>query len=570
MSHASTTTRQDLKRFAAICRFEKRYIPAYALASVLVCARNFFITFLSASLAACAVAAAQQRDLALLWQGTKWFALALAAFVCIDTGSGYGQALTLQKMSNHLKERMMAKVLHSSLLLGGPLGQRGQVLARVNQDVETVMGMFIFSLVIPIMYLISGVGATVLLAGRDPRLCVGLYILAFLLLGAQTLLGKHGRRIAAALRLETSGALEMLLSAFGQAESVKQQYLAPFVRGAFAQTLRRFHQKSTRAGVVNGALGLVGGVSTVLSGIGVLFFEVLCPPAGGVSLGDVVLLSQMAPLVLTMVSSLGSAINQLQSALVGVDRVMDLLELPDEAQQDRDKATFAFTNTTPVLAARHLDCVLGEQTILRQADVTLESGLVAIMGESGVGKTTFLRLVVGLYPYSGGSLQLCGQEVAAHTRQSVRGAITYVAQDAPLIEGTLRQNLTLGQAADAFSDEQLWAALALAAADEWFGAGDLDGFVVQEKAHNLSGGQRQCLALARAFLADSPITIFDEIFAGVDRERTTRLLQNIRRALGGRCVWIVTHDPALAALCDCRVTFGRGATADAPTRVTYS
>lgn len=553
--------KNDLKRFAAICRLQKPHLPAYIVASLCLSARNFFILSLSASLGAAAVAAAAAGDLSLLWGGAKRFAIALAAFVAVDTASGYWQALTLQKMSNRLREKVFGKVLRSSLLLNHPLAQRGEMLARINQDVETVMGMFASSLVTPVMYLVSGVGATVTVLGQDPWLCVLLYAVALGLLAAQTWLGARSRRVATVVRGHVSGALEVLLSGFVHAESVREQRLQGSVGRLFSRQMGRFSAQSGRAGRLAGALGLTAGVSAVLSGVGVLFFELLRPSAVQLPLGDIVYIAQMAPLILTMVMSLGSAVNQLQSVLVGVDRVMELLELTDEQQQDKDKKTFSFCQTEEVLSAHALCCTLGGQRVLQGLDAVFpQNSITAILGESGVGKTTFLRLVEGLYPYDGGSLRLCGQELATLTRQSVRQAVTYVAQDAPLLEGPLRQSLTMGLEGTR-SDEALWQALAAAGADGWFArpVGDgLTDFQIEEGAGNLSGGQRQCVVLARAFLADTPLYIFDEVFAGMDRGRIARVMANVRQKLAGRCVLIVTHDPQVAALCDGRVTFRRG------------
>ncbi|CAM5354195.1 thiol reductant ABC exporter subunit CydD [Streptomyces tanashiensis] len=186
---------------------------------------------------------------------------------------------------------------------------------------------------------------------------------------------------------------------------------------------------------------------------------------------------------------------------------------------------------------------------------------MALVGPSGVGKSTLLDVVLGFaVPEEGGSVRVGGADLATLDLEAWRSRIAWVPQRPYLFAGTVAENVRLARP-DA-SAEAVRDALRDAGADG-FVAGLPQGpdTVLGEDGTGLSAGQRQRLALARAFLADRPLLLLDEPTAALDGATEAGVVEAVRRLAAGRTVLLVVHRPALLAVADRVVTLGvaRGA-----------
>ena len=190
--------------------------------------------------------------------------------------------------------------------------------------------------------------------------------------------------------------------------------------------------------------------------------------------------------------------------------------------------------------------------------VTIRAGeRVGLVGRSGSGKTTFVKLVQRLYDVSGGKILIDGQEIARATQHSLRSQIAIVQQDPILFHRTLAENIAYGRpGASMAAIEQ---AARLANAHEFIlrlpkGYGTLVG----ERGVKLSGGERQRVALARAFLADAPVLILDEATSSLDSESEALIQQAMERLMKGRTSIVIAHRLSTVRSLDRILVFDRG------------
>ncbi|WP_343236911.1 thiol reductant ABC exporter subunit CydD, partial [Streptomyces sp. SID10692] len=197
---------------------------------------------------------------------------------------------------------------------------------------------------------------------------------------------------------------------------------------------------------------------------------------------------------------------------------------------------------------------------LNAASLTVEPGeTVALVGPSGVGKSTLLNVVLGFAVPDEGRVRVGGRDLAELDTERWRSRIAWVPQRPHLFAGTIAENVRLARP-DA-DDEAVLAALRDAGAHD-FVAALPDGMltVLGEDGAGLSAGQRQRLALARAFLADRPVLLLDEPTASLDGESEAGIVDAVRRLAAGRTVLLVVHRPALLAVADRVVTLEAGGT----------
>lgn len=196
--------------------------------------------------------------------------------------------------------------------------------------------------------------------------------------------------------------------------------------------------------------------------------------------------------------------------------------------------------------------------VLRGVDLHVPGGQwIALVGRSGAGKTTLANLIPRFYDVTGGRVLIDGKDVRHVTLKSLRDAVSIVAQDALLFTASVRDNLLYARA-DA-SDAMLWEALEMANLRRFVGElpAGLDT-VIGERGVKVSGGQRQRLALARAFLKESQIVILDEATSAVDSEAENLIHEAMEHLMGERTMILIAHRLRSAINADLIVVLDRG------------
>lgn len=182
---------------------------------------------------------------------------------------------------------------------------------------------------------------------------------------------------------------------------------------------------------------------------------------------------------------------------------------------------------------------------------------VALVGESGGGKSTLVNLLLGLYRPTGGTLKVCGHDIRELSAAQLRGMVGVVFQDASLFSGTIRENIAYGRP-DA-TDEEILRVAERANADAFI-RNFTDGYdtLIGERGLRLSGGQKQRIAVARAMLKDAPILVLDEATSALDTRAERAVQAGLEELMVGRTTLVIAHRLSTIATVDTIVTLDSG------------
>jgi ATP-binding cassette subfamily B protein len=232
--------------------------------------------------------------------------------------------------------------------------------------------------------------------------------------------------------------------------------------------------------------------------------------------------------------------NTLQTAMAGAERFFEVIDSQGEPADKNDAAELI--KPRGEVEFRHVDFEYRKGVpILRDISFKAEAGsTIALVGPTGAGKTTVVNLVNRFYDVTGGQIFIDGADINDYTRESLRRCFGIVLQDTYLFSGTIAENIRYGRL-DA-TDEEVRRAAAEACADPFIRKLE-KGYdtVLSESGGNLSQGQRQLLAIARAILADPSILILDEATSSVDTRTEMNIQQAMVGLMSGRTCFIIAH-----------------------------
>ena len=392
---------------------------------------------------------------------------------------------------------------------------------------------------------IMGVSAIAIIMMLDPR--IGLMVLALSVISVRInmVLSKPLRDMAVRIQKLFASCTESLtdilagldvIKMFSGARVMVKRYSDVNEDAAF-HTMKRFRRMSD-VQAVEWAFGFLCNIVILLVGVFMSF-------AGLVDFGTVVAILSLQGMVTFFLSNIGRAWGCLIDSFVLADRVFEILDQPVQPEHYRDNGidvdSASFVNDGGIIMRDAAFSYDGREKILDGVDITVDRGkMAALVGESGGGKSTIVKLLLGFYQLNSGVIGVLGRPLSCHTPDELRKNIAYVPQDAYLFTTSIKENIRYGRL-DA-SDEEVIEAAKRAYAHAFIMEFQ-DGYdtMVGERGESLSGGQRQRIAIARAFIRNAPILLLDEATSALDSESEQLVQKGIEALMGGRTTLVVAH-----------------------------
>ena len=276
---------------------------------------------------------------------------------------------------------------------------------------------------------------------------------------------------------------------------------------------------------------------------------------GRISLGAYSVIVFITQRLLWPLTRLGETFDLYQRAMASTSRVLDLLDteigiVEGDTSLDSVRGEIEFSDVEFSYPNR--------EVVLNDVDLTVSAGkTVGLVGSTGSGKTTLVRLLLRFHDPDSGTVTLDGHDVRELTLDSLRGSIALVSQTTTLFPGSVRENVRYGdpEADEVAVIEAARIAEALSFIEELPDGWDTD---IGEGGHRLSGGQRQRIAIARAVLKDAPVLVLDEATSNVDNETEAALKRSIERISVGRTTLIIAHRLSTVRNADVIAVIGDG------------
>ena len=467
----------------------------------------------------------------------------LLGLYVVSAALGFAQHFIMtgvsQKLSYSLRGRLAAKV-HRLPMSYFDRVTYGDVLSRVTNDVDTLGQSLNQSLSQVVTSLSTAVGVAVMMLSISWQMTLAALLIlpmSGILMGL--VVRKSQKYFVGQQRYmgELNGQVEemyaghVVVKAFGAQESAER---------AFASVNEKLYRSAWKSQFLS---GLMQPITTFVGNLGYVAAVVLgsgYAAAGVIAVGDIQSFIQYVRSFNQPVSQIAQIFNILQSAMAAAERVFEFL---DEAEEEPAPAHPA--STEGIRGEVTFDHVrfgyTPEKVIIHDFSAHIAPGQkIAIVGPTGAGKSTVVKLLMRFYDVTGGRILIDGHDIREFDRDDLRRLFGMVLQDTWLFEGTIADNIRYGRL-DA-ADAEVEAAARAAHADHFIRT-QPGGYrmVVNEESNNISQGQKQLLTIARAILADPKIMILDEATSSVDTRTEARIQKGMDESMKGRTSFVIAH-----------------------------
>jgi ATP-binding cassette subfamily C protein CydC len=480
-------------------------------------------------------------------------AISLAVVAVRALSVGRGVSRYLERLASHdVAFRVLAEVrvaiwrrLEALAPAGLAMFRSGDLLARLISDVDATQDLFIRGITPLLAAVLVGGGAVtvclLILAPAAAVLAAGLLAAGIAVPLAGAAVARKSARASAPERGRLAATVTDLLDgaadlhAFGAQDDALARADA-----ADAEMTRLARRTAAASGLGTGLMSLVSGLTLWA----VLLLGVAATGSGALTRVPLAVLTLTALAAFEAVTVLPAAAVQLDQSRVAAGRITAITDTPDPVREPRHPRPLPpgpFTITMRDATVRYEDN--DGPPALDRVSLELPPGRrVALVGANGAGKSTLAAVLLRFCDLSGGAALLNGHDLASYAADDVRSVIGGCPQDPHLFDTTIRDNLRLAR--PGASDEELEAAAARARLLAWIKSLP-QGWDTRVGTHGaaVSGGERQRLALARAFLADPALLILDEPTAHVDPDTRRALTTDLLQATEGRAVLFITHEP---------------------------
>lgn len=534
-------------QFKHVMRFMGKRLPLYLItttidAAIVSVCLNIVLAFISKNVFNAAV----KGDINLITKGIAIAGVSFLIGASLRPFMGYISKKCVRKTMTDIRVKVY-KSLCNSDLQSLEKYHSGDLTSRIINDmgsIEDIYASQVFNLAFACVNGIIAVAAIFMM-----NWILGIIVL---ILGIITLLvckkfNHATKEISDTIQQQTGTMNERLVDIIQGITVTKIFSLEDIVQHFYSEKNHELCKNMFKRDCINGKFLSVNFLFSFVNEIGVLCIGVFMGMNGMIDMGTIIAVILLQGNANYMFNNINSFMINIQKSLAGANRVIELLDLPMEADTISFNNNSQKGNTQEAVSIKEIkfsyeDRYKGNAVpILNKISFSVDKGKkAALVGKSGCGKSTVIKLLLGFYKADEGSICINGKPVNEYKLDELRNLMAYVPQNAYLFSGTVEENIGFG-IPNASKDEIIVAAKAANAHD--FIMELPHGYETQvgEMGGSLSGGQRQRIAIARALLKNSPILLLDEATSALDSESEQLVQQALETLMKGRTTIMVAH-----------------------------
>lgn len=490
----------------------------------------------------------------LYWAVAVMGILILCDFL-LSISSTWVQNILGIRAQNRMQQRMLDRILRSQWH-GREHYHSGDVLNRLEFDVANVVSFLTQTIPSTLSVIAMFVGAFCYLFTMDAVLALITVAIIPVFVGLSKVYVNRMRKLTKDVRAEDSRVQSALQETIQHRMLIKTLESETVMVNRLERTQGALRHKVVKRTAFSVFSNTILNLGFALGYLVAFLWAAVRMSANSLSFGGMTAFLQLVNRIQSPARSLTRLVPAFVSVFTAAERLMELEESPLDEQGE----PIAFKAPTGI-RLEHVSCAYDDGVeVLRDISFDFKPGTcTAVLGETGAGKTTLIRVILGLMAPKGGKAEIYQGEAASYpignggVRLSplTRCNLAYVPQGNTLLSGTVRDNLRLGRLSA--TDEEMREALRMSCADFLFDTPDGLDTICGEQGSGLSEGQAQRIAIARALLRDCPVLLLDEATSALDPDTERQLLSNI---LSGkrRTVIFITHRLAVKDYCDQTLT----------------
>ena len=468
--------------------------------------------------------------------------LATLALYCVSAACSFVQGWMMTSVSQRTCYGLRRQITEKIDRL--PVGyfertSTGDVLSRITNDVDTLGQSLNQGVTQLITSATTMIGVLVMMLSINVEMTlIALLVVPLSLILVKVVVKRSQRYFCAQQKKlgEINGQIEETFSGQAIVRAFNKEDAA---LAAFRETNEALYQSAWRSQFLSGLMMPVMSFVSNLGYVAVAIAGAVFAVQGRITVGDIQAFIQYVKNFTQPITQLAQVANVLQQMAAAAERIFEFLEAPEEAsEQPKAKAADVSSDVEFGHVRFGYD---PEHPVISDFSARVGEGqTVALVGPTGAGKTTMVKLLMRFYDVDGGAIRIGGHDVREFSREDVRSQFGMVLQDTWLYNTTVRENIRYGRL-DA-TDAEVEAAAKAAFADHFIRTLP-EGYdtVINEDASNISQGQRQLLTIARAILADRRMLILDEATSSVDTRTEGRIQAAMDNLMRGRTSFVIAH-----------------------------
>ena len=457
----------------------------------------------------------------------------------LEYASAYLSAWTGGKITQGMKKKLYEKLLtlDASFLDNA---SSGLIVTRFDSDANTACS----GLLNNVKTFTTRIFSSLTLIGVLLYTSWQLAIIAIIVLGFSlypvTKIRRRIKKIVAQSVIVNGQVLTAFNETFAGSKTIKSYNLHTYQRKKFFDILTQSFKLTIKNTQRTAWLSPVMHMIIAVGMAGAIWYGSYLIKSKTISAGDFVAFITAMLMLYTPIKNIGKNFNAVQLSLMAIERVFEMIDMPVSIKEE-DSATPIHSLEKEITFKDVSFSYTEEKTILKNINLTIPKGqTIALVGNSGGGKTTVVSLIPRFYDVTNGTIEIDGKNIKDINLTSLRDKIAVVFQDNFLFSGTIIDNILLGKP-DA-TKEEIDKAVKMACLDEFIASLD-NGLETEigERGVLLSGGQKQRIAIARAFLKNAPIVILDEATSALDNKSEAIVQQAIDNLMKDRTVIVIAH-----------------------------